>query len=76
MLHLIFTIKFLCYAVFTILNIRTESTGVIDSEKSFGANFLEGFDYLYHNTLMLVILKFISSTELLNSSEALVIREQ
>lgn len=43
-------------AVFTILNIRTESTGVIDSEKSFGANFLEGFDYLYHNTLMLVIL--------------------
>ena len=43
-------------AVFTILYIRTESTGVIDTEKSFGANFLQGFDYLYHNTWMLVVL--------------------
>ena len=43
-------------AVLTILLIRTESTGVIDSEKSFGANFLQGFDYLYHNTWMLIVL--------------------
>ena len=43
-------------AVFTILYIRTESTGVIDTEKSFGANFFQGFDYLYHNTWMLVVL--------------------
>ena len=43
-------------AVLTILLIRTESTGVIDAEKSFGANFLQGFDYLYHNTWMLIVL--------------------
>ena len=43
-------------AVITIFYIRTESTGVIDSEKSFGSNFLQGFDYLYHNTWMLIIL--------------------
>ena len=43
-------------AVITIFYIRTESTGVIDSEKSFGSNFLQGFDYLYHNTWMLIVL--------------------